>query len=73
MNAEVSIMPNDLKCFSITAFREFAREGQSEKTENTTSDVSKSEKISSYCIQVPNFWTKDDLLDLKSFLESSEA
>ncbi len=73
VNAEVSIMPNDLKCFSITAFREFAREGQSEKTENSTPETSKPERISSYCIQVPNYWTKDDLLDLKSFLEASES
>ncbi len=80
---EISIFPSagfgkkastetgSIKCFSISAFREFAK---SSLTPAEVQSLPESRWVSDYhryMIEVPSFWTKDDLLDLKVFLEQS--
>ena len=75
-----------VKCFSISVFREMAF-GSMQKTEDRR-QIGPKEKIetpflqqsnlptiqpSKYIIDIPSFWTKEDLLDLRDYLEKSEV
>ncbi len=75
-----------VKCFSISVFREMAAksgaqfatttpEKQSEKSETPFLQPSNHPAIqlSSHIIDIPSFWTKDDLLDLRDYLEKAEV
>ncbi len=73
-SGEISVMPNDIKSFTITMFRDFAKDHLwVKKPQKEDSDWIKStvaSKQDKYTIHVPSFWTKDELLLLRSYLES---
>jgi hypothetical protein len=66
-----------VKCFSISVFRDMAKNKSqraddaseiSTKKANTSSDA----QDSRYIIDIPSFWSKEDLLDLRDYLEKTE-
>ena len=76
-----------VKCFSISVFREMAAKSGTQFVSTTPEKqwVSLPEvpflqstslsvhKPTNYIIDIPSFWTKDDLLDLRDYLEKSEV
>jgi DNA polymerase III alpha subunit len=63
-----------IKSFSISQFHDFAGkkdEVQVARNENGTIRNGGMSEDNRYFIDVPSYWTKDDLLDLKDFLERS--
>lgn len=63
-----------VKTFSISSFREMA--GKMEGTDvvkNVTLIESDTSSLEKYLIDVPSFWTKEDLLDLKEYLSSVKS
>ena len=75
---EISVSPgagfgkksnNDpLKSFSISQFRDFAG-----ITDTMDSENNQSQKSNNYYIDIPPYWTKNDLLDLKDYLTTLEV
>jgi DNA polymerase III alpha subunit len=63
-----TVAKDALKSFSISQFRDFA--GVKEEAESTSHQ---SPVTSNYYIDVPTYWTKTDLLDLKDYLSTSEV
>ena len=69
---EITLMPDDIKSFTITKFHELMqREALAHESHDTPKSppphpVPEREK---YTINIPAYWTKEDLLDLRSFLE----
>jgi DNA polymerase-3 subunit alpha len=65
-------MSDPLKSFSISQFRDFAgisRDSRGIDDPQSTTDNHNNR----YSIDIPTYWTKDDLLDLKDYLASAEA
>jgi DNA polymerase III subunit alpha len=62
-------MSDPLKSFSISQFRDFA--GVTDTPQDSPNNQSL--KTNNYFIDVPTYWTKDDLLDLKDYLASAEV
>lgn len=67
-----------VKCFSISVFRDMAQtSGMLIQTEKPHDDSPQMEdkptqSPTKYFIDIPAFWTKEDLLDLKDYLEKAE-
>ena len=67
-----------VKCFSISVFRDMAEtSGMLIKPEKSPDDTSPTQEIipqapTKFFIDIPAFWTKEDLLDLKDYLEKAE-
>jgi hypothetical protein len=67
-----------VKCFSISVFRDMAdTSGMLIKPEKSPDDTSPTQEIipqapTKFFIDIPAFWTKEDLLDLKDYLEKAE-
>lgn len=61
-------MSDPLKSFSISQFRDFA--GVTDAVQSTTSQIT---QTANYFIDVPTYWTKEDLLDLKDYLATLEV
>jgi hypothetical protein len=55
---------DSLKTFTLSAFREYA---------GIKTDTPEEEQDTRYFIDIPPYWTKDDLLDLKDFLSTLEV
>ncbi|MBC7503865.1 DNA polymerase III subunit alpha [Candidatus Gracilibacteria bacterium] len=71
-----------IKSFSISQFRDFAgvqnpkvksRDGETQTKSLDTRVQHIVEKNSNYYIDIPPYWTKDDLLDLKDYLSAIEV
>ena len=72
-----------VKCFSISAFREMAFSKMTTATNTRAPDVSDAQpfldvkigttEAARYIIDIPSFWTKEDLLDLRDYLENAEV
>lgn len=67
-----------VKCFSISVFRDMAQtSGMLVHAEKSNDDSLATEVViqsvpTKYFIDIPAFWTKEDLLDLKDYLEKAE-
>ncbi len=85
-NDEISISPSNgfgkkseaegsIKCFSIGAFRdmagvnEWSLKSEEKREMNTPSSINP--ETGRYTIAIPSYWTKNDLLDLRDFLEKA--
>jgi hypothetical protein len=68
-----------VKCFSISVFRDMAQTSgmltQTKKSLDANPGVTEitSQESSRYYIDIPAFWTKQDLLDLRDYLENAEV
>jgi hypothetical protein len=70
-----------VKCFSISAFREMAfSKMRTSDAPSESPDAAPfldiktgTTEAARYIIDIPSFWTKEDLLDLRDFLEKSES
>ena len=67
-----------VKCFSISVFRDMAENSGMIATAKSSheNETLPSESVNippaKYYIDIPAFWTKDDLLDLRDYLEKAE-
>ena len=68
-----------VKCFSITVFREMAltrshytSSKDEKKTEVSEAPFLPQNQGANYIIDVPSFWIKEDLLDLRDYLSKAE-
>lgn len=75
-----------VKCFSISVFREMALSSVQKTAQTAYSEIREKKETpflqqsnnptiqqSNYTIDIPSFWTKDDLLDLRDYLEKAEV
>lgn len=58
-----------IKSFTITKFHDFARSSGVRFSHDEVSEVQDITEASRYIVEVPPFWTRDDLLALKDFLQ----
>lgn len=69
---EITLMPDDIKSFTITQFHELMEKEYGANVDPSLSyqsEQKKNESTERYVIKVPAYWKKEDLLALRWFLE----